>query len=199
MRVIVFDTETTGLPNGGDDLDLQPYICQFAAVTYEYSQGSWEEVEALDILVRPEIPIPLMATAIHGIKDEDVMDKPIFSEVVDDIMDAFHRADVAVAHNLSFDQSILEIELMRLGRAKQFLPDQIFDTMSTTKDLCQLPGRHGNFKAPRLMELYEFLFNESFERAHNALNDVRATARCLQELADRSIFTAQEPSQGALF
>ncbi|MBT5017009.1 3'-5' exonuclease [Candidatus Peregrinibacteria bacterium] len=199
MKVIIFDTETTGLPNGGNDLDLQPYVCQFAAITYEYDGASWQEVEVLDLLVRPEIPIPLMATTIHGITDEMVMDKPAFTEIASQIVEAFQKADVAVAHNLSFDQKILEIELMRASLSKQFLPSQTFDTMTETKELCQLPGRHSNFKAPRLMELHQFLFSEKFDRAHNALNDVKATARCLQELAVRSVFIAEEPSQGALF
>ncbi len=199
MKVIVFDTETTGLPNGGDDLDLQPYVCQFAAIIYEYSGNEWQEIQTIDLLVRPEIPIPLMATTLHGISDEDVADKPVFAEVADQIVEAFQKADVAVAHNLSFDQKIIEIELLRLKKSPKFLPAQTFDTMTETRELCQIPGRHGNFRVPRLMALHQFLFNEKFDRAHNALNDVRATARCLHELATRQIFIPEEPSQGALF
>mgnify|MGYP003966007877 CR=1 FL=1 len=199
MRVIVFDTETTGLPNGSDDLDTQPYICQFAAIIYEYSAGEWEEAETIDIIIRPEIPIPLMATALHGISDEDVADKETFGAYVHQIIEAFQTSDVAVAHNISFDQKMMEIELLRLGRSKQFLPEQTFDTMLESREVCQIPGKNGNFRSPKLMALHEFLFNEKFERAHNALNDVRATARCLQELASREVFSPIEPSQGALF
>lgn len=199
MKIIVFDTETTGLPINSDDLDLQPYICQFAAIIYEYDGSNWAEAEVIDILIRPLIPIPLMATALHGIKDEDVTDQPVFSEVVDQIIEAFQKSDVAVAHNLSFDQKIIEVELARLGRPKQFLPPQTFDTMNETRELCQIPGKNGNFRAPRLMNLHQILFEEKFDQAHNALNDVRATARCLHELASRNIFKADEPSQITLF
>lgn len=201
MRLIIFDTETTGLPNSSEDLKTQPYVCQFAAMIVEYnaSAGTFEEVEKIDQLVRPEIPIPLMATSIHGITDEMVAEAPVFAEVADTFIDAFQTADVAVAHNLPFDQRIIEIELARMGRAKQFLPSQTFDTMTETRDLCQFPGRNGNFRAPRLMDLYQFLFEERFDRAHNALNDVRATARCVEALAEKGIFQAEEPSQGAMF
>lgn len=199
MKIIVFDTETTGLPTNTDDLDLEPYICQFAAIVYEYNGSIWHESEVMDVLIRPLIPIPLVATALHGIHDEDVADKPVFSEVVDQIIEAFQKCDVAVAHNLSFDQKIIEIELSRLGRPKQFLPGQTFDTMNESREICQIPGKNGNFRAPRLMDLHQILLGEKFEKAHNAINDVRATARCLQELAARNVFKAEESPQIALF
>ena len=48
-------------------------------------------------------------------------------------------------------------------------------------DLCKLPGgRGGKFKLPTLTELHQFLFESSFEEAHNASADVEATARCFR-------------------
>ena len=40
------------------------------------------------------------------------------------------------------------------------------------------PFNWRDYKIPKLSELYEFLFKETFEGAHNAEADVTATARC---------------------
>jgi len=203
MHIIVFDTETTGLPSPQLTLAEQPYICQFGALLIECDMTARRliEVERVDQLIRPLAPIPMECTRIHGITDDMVAGSPTFAEYVDQLIMLFHKADVAVAHNLSFDQSIIEYELERLGRSKKFLPEQLFDTMVSTKHLCRLPGRHGNYKSPTLMELHEFLFQREFAGAHNAMEDVLATARCMQELLKRGVFQPAEPtsSQTSLF
>lgn len=201
MKVIVFDTETTGLPSPQLELDKQPYICQFAAVIWDcdLANMSMRELSRIDELIKPPIVLGYDSVAIHGITNKMLEDKPGFREVADMIIEAFHSADVAVAHNLNFDKAIIQYELERLNRSGDFLPEQIFDTMLASRDLCQLPGRHGNFKAPRLGELYSFLFGESFENAHNALSDVLATSKCLEELMKRQIFVPEEVAQDSLF
>jgi DNA polymerase III epsilon subunit-like protein len=201
MRIIVFDTETTGVPRSGAKLDEQPYVCQFASVSYDLdlSSGEATELEVIDQLIKPEILIPFEATEIHKITNSMVKDAPSFGEVADKIMESFRLADIAVAHNIAFDQQLLEFELLRLGRSKEFLPEQTFDTMKETKDMLQLRGRHGGFKNPRLEELYRHLFNDSFDNAHNALADVKATAKCLKELFKKGVFEPAEPLQDSLF
>ena len=59
-------------------------------------------------------------------------------------------------------------------------------------DLCKLPfpdgtASNGQYKWPKLTELHEFLFGESFTGAHDALTDVKATARCFWELYKRRL------------
>ena len=60
----------------------------------------------------------------------------------------------------------------------------VLDTCTElTAELCKLPGgRGGKFKLPTLTELHEFLFQSSFQEAHNASADVEATTRCFLEL-----------------
>ena len=56
-------------------------------------------------------------------------------------------------------------------------------TMKSSIDLCKLPPvRYGSFKFPKLEELHHHLFGCSFDGAHDALEDVRATARCFFEM-----------------
>ncbi|MBP7670846.1 3'-5' exonuclease [Candidatus Gracilibacteria bacterium] len=199
MRVVVFDTETTGIPSKGLSLDWQPYICQFAAVVYEVIDGELREVLRRDFLIKPAVAIEYEVVRVHGITNAMVADAPAFGDVAEEILELFASADCAVAHNLAFDEAVLRCELLRLGRDGDFLPEQRFDTMKETRDLCQLPGRHEGFKSPKLAELHQFLFGRGFEGAHNALADVLATGACLAELLKRGIFKPEEGGQGRLF
>ena len=49
------------------------------------------------------------------------------------------------------------------------------------------------------MELHQFLFNTGFDNAHNALNDVKATGKCLEELIRRGIYKPEPKAQASLF
>ena len=58
--------------------------------------------------------------------------------------------------------------------------------MLSTVDFCKIPGRFkGQFKWPKLQELYFKLFNGNFEDAHDAMGDVNALVMCFWELRRR--------------
>ena len=57
-----------------------------------------------------------------------------------------------------------------------------------TTEYCQLPGKYG-YKWPTLSELHIKLFGEDFEGGHDALEDVKACAKCLFELQNRQLIT----------
>jgi DNA polymerase III epsilon subunit-like protein len=190
MKIIVFDTETTGFPTPGQPLEKQPYLCQFAAIVLEYNPQNKAiiELSRTDILIKPPIAIPAECTNIHGITDAMVANQKTFSEHAPALLGLFRSADIAIAHNLIFDQQLIEFELERAGLDKKFLPAQIYDSMKETKDLCKLPGRNGNYKSPRLMELHQFLVGQPFQEAHNAIKDVEALSRCVKVLLEQGFY-----------
>lgn len=190
MRITIFDTETTGLPARNEGLEKQPHIIQFAAFIYEYDPATrrFQEVERYNTMVKPPISIPEDSVRITGITDQQVASAPTFAEVVDRILQIFANTDLAVAHNLSFDEEIVGYELERLGKSKSFINKGRFDTMEGTRNLCKLPTKSGGYKAPRLMELHQFLLNESFEEAHNAEKDVAALGRCVKVLLQEGLY-----------
>lgn len=201
MKIIIFDTETTGLPDPNSPLEKQPYICQFSAciVEIDLNTKEFKEIEQVNQYLKPEVLIPYECTRIHGITNEMVQDKQSFKEYANELITLFQKCDVAIAHNLNFDQTIIENELRRIGRSKSFLPEQTFDTMDETKELLKLPGRFSRYKSPNLGELHFYLTGETFANAHNALNDVMALTRCVKELFRRDIFKPEEKDQSSLF
>jgi hypothetical protein len=60
-------------------------------------------------------------------------------------------------------------------------------TMLESTTMCNLPGRYGKPKWPKLQELHKFLFGEEFTGAHSALDDVKATRRCYYAMKERGL------------
>jgi DNA polymerase-3 subunit epsilon len=107
MREIVFDTETTGLkPEDGER------IIEIGAVEllnrFPTGRTFHTYINPGGRHVHPE------ALRVHGITDEFLTDKPVFSAIANDFLEFAHDA-MLVAHNASFDMGFLNSELRRLG------------------------------------------------------------------------------------
>lgn len=165
MKAFVFDTETTGFTVRDGRLDQQPHIIQFAGILGEISQeNGFVEIDRINVLIKPLIPIPFASSQVNGIYDRHVVDKEPLSHHIDEIMDFINvRTDIAVAHNIEYDRDVISYELERLGRAGDFHPKQSLCTMRSSTDYCELQGRGLSFKPPRLNELYKHLFGTWFE------------------------------------
>lgn len=196
----VWDTETTGFPVKEGTLDQQPYIVQFAAIVWEIDDdGNYTEKERHNILIKPRIPIPFSSSQVHGLYDKDVEDAPYIEEVMDKIIKVLNGADVSSGHNISFDETVLNYELDRIGRSGEYTPNQVICTMKSSKEYCKLQGRGFSYKPPKLAELHKFLFNEWFEGAHDAMIDVEATMRSLVELIKRDVIQVEKNEVMRLF
>jgi DNA polymerase-3 subunit epsilon len=106
MRHIVLDTETTGFDAEGEDRILE--IGAVELVNYVPTGQVYHQY------INPERLIPENVTAIHGIKDSDVADKPVFAEIVDDFQ-KFIGEDTLVIHNAEFDMRFINAEFKRVG------------------------------------------------------------------------------------
>jgi DNA polymerase III epsilon subunit-like protein len=200
MQILVFDTETTGLPKTKlltyETLCLWPYILQLSYVIYDVSANSIINVRDFIIKIPKEIEISEESTAIHGITKKicNNSEETIEDALVRFIYD-FSHSDLIVGHNLSFDLNMLKIETMRqiLKNNKNkdlyvtFLQelktaDNYYCTMHESMDLCNIQAldKKGNnyTKFPKLEELHEILFHAKPKNLHNALVDVLVCLRC---------------------
>ncbi|MBI4424851.1 MAG: 3'-5' exonuclease [Elusimicrobia bacterium] len=181
---LFFDTETTGLPKNYrapvTDLANWPRMIQ---VAWLLADAAGAEVKSAEHIIKPVgFSIPPEAAKIHGITQDHATRVGVdLGPVLEAIAADVSQAAVLVAHNIQFDEKILGAELLRAGRpnALELKPRRC--TMQSSTNYCQLPGPYG-YKWPKLQELHGRLFKSSFEGAHNALSDVRATARCYFEL-----------------
>ena len=194
---LIFDTETTGLPKKWNapvtDSDNWPRCIQLA---WQLHDKSGKLTSSNSFLIKPDnFDIPFESEKVHGISTALALkDGLILNDVIKNFLVDLEKAKYLVGHNVKFDINIIGAELHRLGIITKFSELKVIDTCTeTTANLCQIKGgRSGKFKFPTLIELYEFLFSNQFEQAHNASADVEATARSFFELIRSDVLSKSD-------
>ena len=150
MKIYFFDTETTG--NQRDSR-----LCQLAIKEF----GIDEPV--LNTLYKPDTPIPIECTMVHGITNKAVAGKPRFQDSPEyaSIKELFESPDtLVIAHNAAFDEQIL--------RNDGIHPTNIICTFKVMRELDQ----EGKFAMHKLQYLRYALDMELEAPAHDAWGDV---------------------------
>lgn len=188
MRILFFDTETTGLPKNWNapvsDLNNWPRLVQLAWQVYNEDQ---ELLEEFDFIIKPNgFIIPQNASKVHKITTEKANEQGVdLIKVLELFFKSIKEANLLIAHNYNYDYSIMASEFLRNG-FKNILENKDFIcTMKATVNFCKISGPYG-YKWPKLEELFGKLFNASFN-AHNALDDIKATARCFWKLSSLKV------------
>lgn len=186
---LFFDTETTGLPRRWNapitDLDNWPRMVQLAWIMCDEKGNIIEERSDI---VKPEgFLIPAEASRVHGITTAKAQaeGKDLLS-VLEVFSDKIDEAFALIGHNISFDECIVGAEFERKRIMSSMFLKPKYCTMKSSTNYCKLPGKQG-FKSPKLSELHKVLFGVGFENAHDALADVRATARCFWKLKELKV------------
>jgi len=201
--IIIFDTETTGLPKNysasAEDVDNWPRIIQLAYGLYE-NDGTL--IKLVNNLIKPDgWSLPTKETFLaEGKTEEEAIKaanfwiengytnekletegKPI-KELLNEFVNDRLISEFAVAHNISFDSKIIRAEMFRANMHVEFTSKK-FCTMQSSTSFCNLPKKNGKGKKwPTLTELHTVLFQKDFEGSHDAANDVDACAKCFFEL-----------------
>jgi DNA polymerase-3 subunit epsilon/CBS domain-containing protein len=108
LDAVAFDTETTGLDPS------TARIIEIGAVFV--SSGRVLEERRLQSFVAIRERVPAMATAVHGITDQDLSEARPFAAVYEELKD-FIGPRVVVGHTLGFDMAVLKKECERAGVA----------------------------------------------------------------------------------
>lgn len=123
MREIVFDTETTGLER------LEDRVIEIGGVElinrFPTGRTFHKFINPQGRQVHPE------ALAVHGISNEQLLDKPTFGDILDEFNEFFDGAKL-VAHNAMFDLGFINAELDRLGKP-EIAVDRIVDTLALAR------------------------------------------------------------------
>lgn len=193
--ILFFDTETTGLPRNWNapvsDLDNWPRLVQIAWLVYDYEGNRLSEK---DYIVKPVgFSIPIDAAAIHKITTEKALSfGNEIRHVLEELSAVLAKADYVVAHNIDYDEKILGAEFLRHGIKNVLVTKKKICTMLSSTNYCAIPGKRG-YRWPKLSELYNKIFSTSFKEAHNAIVDIRVTARCFWELHKMGIISLHKP------
>lgn len=204
MRVIVFDTETTGLPKTRalttGLLGLWPYIVQLSYLIYNVDENELVKIKDCIIKVPYNVEISEESVKLHGITNDISYSKGVnIEDAIEEFMEDLKNCDYIIGHNIEFDINMIKAELMRLNTIItknmnlyydyiEFLSTckKYYCTMQETIDLCaikQLNKQGKEFiKFPKLIELHQKLFGVSPNGLHNSLNDILICLRCFYKL-----------------
>ncbi|TXH35261.1 MAG: 3'-5' exonuclease [Rhodospirillaceae bacterium] len=190
MKALVFDVETTGLPNYRLPFDdpSQPRVASIAAILVD---GDGAEISTLEALISPDgWEMPADLEKLHGLSTDILKadGRPV-AEVLNDFAAAVEQCDLLVAYGIQFDLKLVRGEWVRAGlpsRGKR-LPE--FCVMKAVTPICKMPptekmlaaGINGP-KTPKLAEAIKIIFGEEMDGAHRAIHDVRATIRLFHHL-----------------
>lgn len=152
----ILDTETTGV-----DVEKDAVI-QLSMLKFSYDEdGILSLGDMFDRYRDPGVPLSAEITAITGITDEMVKGKSIATEEIRAFLDG---ASISVAHNANFDRKMVERNFPGAG----------FEDIGWHCSFAQIKWseRGANGRSLALLALDQgYVFG-----AHNAANDIRATA-----------------------
>ena len=158
MRFVALDCETA---------NHNPYsICQVGAVVFE--QG--KIVQTFSTFVNPLEPFNPYHIKIHGIRPEQVMDSPVFEEIIPKLSTVF--SDSPIVHYGSFDR--IAFEYAGFPNTSEF-----FDITRVVKNLLEVKS---GYKLPQICEL----FNIQLDNHHDALKDAVAAGWVFYECISRA-------------
>lgn len=148
MKMLFFDTETTGLRPGS--------ICQLSYITVDTSTKPYK-INSKNVFFKVDYVEP-SAENIHGFGVdllERLSEGLSFSERYHEFLEDFLYSDIVIGHNVPFDIKFIEKEFNDCGIS--YKPKNIMCTMRYYKDVCKLIGRGSDYKNPKLCEVTEFL------------------------------------------
>lgn len=167
VRQVVLDTETTGMNKFG----------------VHYKNHKIIEIGAIEIINRritnnkfhvylnPKRSVDLEAFRIHGISDEFLLDKPFFSDIIDEFLKFIHGSEL-IMHNASFDLGFLNYELRHVRSGFKNIESfcTIVDSLKIARQM--FPGQRNSLDA--LCDRYSI--NNNNRVFHNALIDAEILA-----------------------
>lgn len=192
---LVFDTETSGLPQCekfGEfpfPTDLEKYKdARLIELGYFLLNDDNLVIDKGAFLVNVDFEIK--NSNIHGITNEHTKSGEPIERVLSKFFMLLVNVDTIIAHNIMFDISIIASECCRCGMTDigsllmSFVSEnKIYDTMKVGHELIKnfikiFAPNVGWVKYPKLSELYEFLFKTKVVQTHRALDDVSMCYDC---------------------
>lgn len=164
-RLVVFDTETTGLNFQRDE------IIEFAAAVVEPSAGKATVTGTYDELVQlsPGNRVPSNIEQLTGITNADLIARGISkTRVCRDITELFRGNTLLLAYNAHFDLSFLYYLLLRSGDPAVLRGKDKLDLLTVYKDRRPFPHRLCN-------AIDAYGLSGQVQNSHRAVDDVLAT------------------------
>ena len=173
-RLVLFDTETTGLDYARDE------IIEFAAIVVERRNGEPVVIQEYDELVTlaPGNTIPPNITALTGISTQDIRERGLAkTRVCRDIGEMVQGNTLLLAYNAHFDLCFLYYMLLRDGDPMILKGKDKLDLLTVYKDRRSYPHKLCN-------AIDAYGLTGKVKNSHRAVDDVLATLEVMKCMED---------------
>jgi DNA polymerase-3 subunit alpha len=185
MNSLIFDTETTGLPNRRLGRYYNPKntaqydSSRLVEIAWIVMDESGDDVKRKRYIIFPS-DFTVKGTEFHGIDHVQAeKEGKNINMVLDDLLSDLKECDTIVAHNLEFDYNITLSECYRNKR------QDVIDEMENKAQYCTMEnGREylGTCKYPKLVELYKNITGLDWNQKHNAMDDTEKCLECYRKM-----------------
>ncbi len=198
-KYIFIDTETTGLPR-------DPYASPYELKNWpRIVQISWIITDAYghvllkdNYIIKPSgFSIPKQATKIHGIDNQRAAleGKPI-EFVLNKLIEDCNGVNCLVGYNISFDEHVIDAELIRANLPLVFEEMETFCVMKSFGVFFNSgDGNGARWHYPSLEDLYLQFFNHFLSNAHNSASDIQATMEIFWKMRGKEIESSKHPEE----
>lgn len=185
MKLFVFDTETTGLPEERYATIYQkekwPYIVQLSYIIFNTETFEIEEHYNQYINIGENIKLDEEAVKIHGLTRDFLMKYGIkIQDALEQMSKDINKCDLIVGHNVIFDKNVVLVEAIRNDIPVRFKKE--YCTMKNGKDICKIEKINAKgekyFKYPKLIELVKECCKEEPKNLHNSFVDILLCLQC---------------------
>jgi DNA polymerase-3 subunit epsilon len=166
MRQIVIDTETTGL-----EIEHGHRIVEIGCVELINRRITNNRFH---YYINPQRAVDTEALLVHGITDNFLADRPVFGEILEELLQFIQGAEL-IAHNASFDVGFINHEIRLSSRSMKPLEQYltITDTLALARK--KFPGQRNTLDA--LCKRYGIGTEERKAKGHGALLDAELLAK----------------------
>lgn len=163
MRKIILDTETTGLETSQGHKIIE--IGAIEMINRRMTGNNFHHY------INPNREIDEAAIEVHGIRNEDLKDKPVFDQLASQLLTFIKGAELII-HNAPFDVGFLNCEFKETGYGEGLIEQhcEILDTLVMARH--KHPGQKNSLDA--LCKRYEV--DNSQRTLHGALLDAEILA-----------------------
>lgn len=178
MKIIIFDTETSGLPIKNDFSKIRMLELGYLVLTEDF-----EIVKERNYINYLHLEVPEIITQLTGITSEKLIEEGVMlNKIFLNLLEDVKEADVLIAHNNRFDLGVLRQEFKNIGAEKVFEEKiyrkinldsvQIFKEYIDKKDI-------ENYK---LQTIYKYYEKDDYIQTHRALDDCFMLNKCFKHI-----------------
>lgn len=182
--ILIYDSETSDVYDfkSPPDASHQPHIVSIACLGF--SDDGQHELAQYYAIIKPDgYEFHPQAVQQNGITHEFAMEHGLpGNEVMWTFMSLHRQARIQIAYNCKFDDAMIFRELLYTLPEYALLYDPLksrcamLAASACMKEPNPYPGYEHEYRWPKLVEAYQWLYKQPMVGAHNSMNDTRATA-----------------------